>query len=135
MGPLSIKRRPVARGENFALQRRVRSRLPPPAVSPVRTRSALDRIRAGFLRRSIALAWARPGCRKTWRSHHALLGLGDIGQGIAHPRHAAALPAGADTRRNRRFEPRMGVAFLIIDGDGRLWRPTLESLRTRQVSK
>src|SRR2546423_8180747 len=42
----------------------IQVRIPfPPAASPVRTRSALDRTRAGFLRRSIAHAWARPGCR------------------------------------------------------------------------
>jgi hypothetical protein len=64
MGPLSIKRRPVARGENFALQRRVRSRLPPPAVSQVRTYLARE---FAFLGREATIArwaWNRASSRQ-----------------------------------------------------------------------
>ena len=40
---------------------------------------------------------------------HALLGFGDIGQGIAHPMHAAALPGSAKHLADPRFEPFMSV--------------------------
>src|SRR6266571_3083804 len=43
------------------------------------------------------------------RRHHALLGLGDIGEGIAHPMHAAALPTGGKDPPDRCFQPFMGV--------------------------
>jgi len=43
------------------------------------------------------------------RRHHALLGFGDIGEGVAHPMHAAALPAGAKHPPDCCFERFMGV--------------------------
>jgi hypothetical protein len=41
--------------------------------------------------------------------HHALLGLGEASESVAHPMHVAALPAGAEHPADRRFEPFTGV--------------------------
>lgn len=40
---------------------------------------------------------------------HGLLGLADMGQGVAHPVHAAALPGGAESAGDRGLQPRMGI--------------------------
>src|SRR6202047_1498814 len=82
--------------------------------------------------RSMALAWARSGCRKAWRSaaaHHALLGLGDIGEGIAHPMHAAALPGGAEHPADRRFQPLMGIRDHQLDPAQAASRQALQKAR------
>src|SRR5947207_13763212 len=42
-------------------------------------------------------------------------GLGAIGQSIAHPMHAAALPTGAEDPADRRFQPLMGIGDDQLD--------------------
>jgi hypothetical protein len=46
---------------------------------------------------------------------HALLGFGDISQGIAHPMHTAALPGSDKHLADRRFEPFMSVGDDQLD--------------------
>jgi hypothetical protein len=62
--------------------------------------------------------WLQKGLAKGLakrRGNHALLGLGDISESIAHPVHPAALPAGAEHPANRRFEPLMGIGNDQLD--------------------
>src|SRR6516162_6769910 len=65
------------------------------------------------------------------RGDHALLGLGDISESIAHPVHPAALPAGAEHPADRRFEPLMGVGNDQLDIAQAAPRQALEKARPK----
>jgi hypothetical protein len=49
------------------------------------------------------------------RRHHALLGLRETGESVAHPMNAAALPAGAEDAADRGFEPFISVGDDQLD--------------------
>jgi hypothetical protein len=67
------------------------------------------------------------------RGDHTLLGLGDIGEGIAHPMHAAALPAGAKHPADRRFEPLMSVGDHQLDAAQAASRQALQKRRPERL--
>src|ERR1700720_915169 len=65
--------------------------------------------------------------------NHALLGLGDIGEGIAHPMHAAALPGAAEHPADRRFQPLMGVGDDQLDASQPASRQALQKARPESL--
>src|SRR5207248_4500512 len=61
-------------------------------------------------------------------------GLRHIGESIAHPMHAAALPAGAEHPADRRFEPLMGVGDDQLDPTQAAPRQALQKRRPERLS-